>query len=244
MSSKITFIGDVMLGRVIGSMYHKAPFDIISNELKNETNGSNLVVANLESPVAVGAMTEGDHLQFKGNPDTLDKLRWITAFGLANNHINDCGNLGMGETIRILNSKGFKTNGLFEGDYKPLIFEKFNQKIAIVMITDMMNIPFTHETKWDVLRVGEERVFDILHRLGNEGFFVILYAHIGMLFSRFPNPVSYQYLHQCVDSGAKLVVTAHSHCLGCMEDYHGAKIFHSLGDFVMDGNSFNVRGRN
>ena len=50
-----------------------------------------------------------------------------------------------------------------------------------------------------------------------------------------------EYLHGCIDSGAKAVVTAHSHCLGCMEIYKGVPIFHSLGDFVMDGNSYRRR---
>ena len=48
-------------------------------------------------------------------------------------------------------------------------------------------------------------------------------------------------LHSFIDNGVDAVVTAHSHCLGCMEMYHDVPIFHSLGDFVMDGNSFRRR---
>ena len=68
-----------------------------------------------------------------------------------------------------------------------------------------------------------------------------MYAHIGILFSRFPNPLTVEYLHSCIDNGADVVVTSHPHCLGCMEIYKGVHIFHSLGDFVMDGNSFRRR---
>ena len=105
----------------------------------------------------------------------------------------------------------------------------------------MMNIPFADDCMWQTLRVGEERVMDVLKDLHDQGYCVILYAHIGILFSRYPNPVTYEYLHKCVDAGADIVVTAHSHCLGCMETYKGVPIFHSLGDFVMDGNSFRRR---
>lgn len=238
---KLTFIGDVMLGRMIGSKYAKQPYTVVSEQLSNEARGADYVIANLESPVVKDAKTEGDHLQFKGNPDVLDTLKWIDAFSLSNNHINDCGNLGMDETVAILEEKGFKHNGLFTEKYQPLVLAKGDEQIAIVTITDMMNIPFTEDCRWQTLRVGEPRVFEVLCDLHKQGYCVLLYAHIGILFSRYPNPVTYEYLHKCVDSGADIVVTAHSHCLGCMETYNQAPIFHSLGDFVMDGNSFRRR---
>ena len=238
---KLTFIGDVMLGRMIGSKYAKQPYRVVAEGLIEKAREADYVIANLESPVVKEAITEGDHLQFKGNPDTLDALTWIDAYSLSNNHINDCGNLGMDETISLLDSKGFKHNGLFQETYQPLLLEKDEEKIAVVTVTDMMNIPFAEDCKWHTLRVGEPRVMDILHRLHEENYCVILYAHIGILFSRYPNPVTYEYLHQCVDAGADIIVTAHSHCLGCMEMYKDAPIFHSLGDFVMDGNSFRRR---
>lgn len=238
---KLTFIGDIMLGRMIGSKYAKQPYSIVSKSLSRKAREANYVIANLESPVVKEAKTEGDHLQFKGNPDVLDTLKWIDAFSLSNNHINDCGNLGMDETVSILEGKGFKHNGLFVDEYRPLVLGDEEEKIAVVTITDMMNIPFADDCKWQTLRVGEQRVLDILSNLHNTGYCVILYAHIGILFSRYPNPVTYDYLHKCVEAGADIVVTAHSHCLGCMEYYKGVPIFHSLGDFVMDGNSFRRR---
>lgn len=241
MSKTVTFIGDVMLGRVIGSKYASQKYEVVSREIVERLNDSDYVIANLESPVVETADTNGDHLQFKGNPDILDDLGWINAFSLSNNHINDTGKLGMDETVSILEKKGFNHNGLFAGEYKPLVYERDGEKIAVVTITDMMNIPFADDCAWDVLRVGEDRVMSILSRYHDMGYCVILYAHIGILFCRYPNPVTYEYLHKCVEAGADIVVTAHSHCLGCMETYNGRPIFHSLGDFIMDGNSFRRR---
>ena len=146
----------------------------------------------------------------------------------------------MDETVTILDKYGYQHNGLYKEGYEPLIIDE-KEKIALVTVTDMMNIPFDEDCHWKTLRVGDKAVFDVLSDLRNKGFFTILFAHIGILFSRYPNPVTYDYLHQCVDSGASLVVTVHSHCLGCMENYHGVNIFHSLGDFVMDGSSFRRR---
>lgn len=240
--TKISFIGDVMLGRVIGQRYGKQKYAIVEPALREKiTEGADLVFANLESPVANKSQTEGDHLQFRGNPDTLDELKWIDAFTLSNNHITDCGTDGITETIEILEQKGFKHNGIFKTEYEPFVFEKDGEKIAIVVATDMLNIPFAEDCDWKTFRVGDKAVMEVLKKWHDRGYCVILYAHIGMLFTRYPNPFTSDYLHECVDNGADIVVTAHSHCLGGMEEYKGKPIFHSLGDFVMDGNSFRRR---
>lgn len=238
---KIVFIGDVMLGRMVGAKYKQQPYKIVADDLVKKAISADYVIANLESPVVKTAKTEGDHLQFDGNPDTLNELKWINAFSLSNNHINDCDELGMDETVSILDEKGFKHNGLYQNEYQPLLFAKDGQKIAVVTVTDMMNIPFSEGNKWQTLRVGDNKVMKTIKEWHEKGWFVILFAHIGILFSRYPNPITVDYLHSCIDNGADAVVTAHSHCLGCMETYKDVPIFHSLGDFVMDGNSFRRR---
>ena len=238
----ISFIGDIMLGRVIGQLYAKQKYPIVETKLRDKiTRDADLVFANLESPVAYKSQTEGDHLQFRGNPDTLDELKWIDAFTLSNNHITDCGAEGIAETIEILDQRGFKHNGIFQNEYEPFIFEKNGEKVAIVVATDMLNIPFADDCQWKTLRVGDKVVMNVLNKYHNAGYCVILYAHIGMLFTKYPNPFTSDYIHDCVDNGADIVVTAHSHCLGGVELYKEKPIFHSLGDFVMDGNSFRRR---
>ena len=240
--NKISFIGDVMLGRVIGQRYGKQKNPIVESTLRDKIKeGADWVFANLESPVVYKSQTEGDHLQFRGNPDTLDELKWIDAFILSNNHITDCGTEGITETIEILEQKGFKHNGIFNREYEPFVFEQNGEKIAVVVATDMLNIPFAEDCEWKTLRVGDQAVMDVLQKYHNEDYCVILYVHIGMLFTRYPNPFTKNYLHECVDNGADIVVTVHSHCLGGMEVYKDKPIFYSLGDFVMDGNSFRRR---
>lgn len=240
--TKISFIGDVMLGRVIGQRYRKRKNHIVEHTLRDKIiDGADLVFANLESPVVNKSKTDGDHLQFRGNPDALNELKWIDAFTLSNNHITDCGTEGITETIEILEKNEFKHNGIFKKEYKPFLFDNNGDKIAIVVATDMLNIPFAENCEWKTLRVGNIEVMKVLKKYHDAGYCVILYAHIGMLFTRYPNPFTRDYLHECVDNGADIVVTAHSHCLGGMEFYNNKPIFHSLGDFVMDGNSFRRR---
>ena len=234
---KISFIGDVMLGRMIGAKFDKSPYNIVSSEIIQEVSDSDFVMANLESPIAIKAQTEGDHLQFSGNPRVVDQFKWINAFSLANNHITDCGILGIDETIETLNQNGITFNGVFKDDYSPLVFEKKGKQVSVITFTDMLNIPFENGAKWNVLRMGDKAIERHIKTEKKKGNTVILFAHVGMLFTRFPNPITYEYLHKCVDAGADAVVTCHSHCLGGMEVYNNVPIFHSIGDFCMDGNS-------
>lgn len=239
----ITFIGDVMLGRMIGSKYDKQPYEVVSKELQDICSLSDVVIANLESPVTITKDTDVDHLQFIGNENILSSFKWINVFSLANNHINDASSVGMSETVQLLERNGFKHNGLFtrDGEYFPFVCDTGNQKIAVFTLTDMVNIPFAEDCKWQCLRVGETRVNELISNFKQNGFCVIVFAHIGALFTRYPNPSTVDFLHSYVDSGADCIVTAHSHCLGGMEIYNNIPIFHSIGDFVMDGNSFRRR---
>lgn len=238
---KLSFIGDVMLGRMIGSKYRLSPYPLIDDTLVKTVSDSDLVIANLESPVSINSKTEGDHLQFSGVPELLDEFKFVSLFSTANNHITDCGLLGIDETIGELEKRGFSHNGVYKEQYAPFLFEKGNEKVAVITFTDMLNIPFEDNSKWHVLRFGDSEVMAQIRKYKSLGYTIILFAHVGMLFTRFPNPITYDYLHNCVDAGADLIVTAHSHCLGGMEEYKGVPIFHSLGDFCMDGNSMRRR---
>lgn len=238
---KISFIGDIMLGRMIGARYDREPYKLVDDAIVEAVSGSDYVVANLESPVAVTATTDGDHLQFSGNPALVPQFGWVDAFSLANNHITDCGELGIDETIQVLTSNDIRYNGVFEKEYTPLVFEKDGMRVSVVTFTDMLNIPFGADSKWHVLRMGDSAIQEIIAAEKSKGNFVIVFAHVGMLFTRYPNPVTRTYLHTCVDSGADAIVTSHSHCLGGMEMYKGVPVFHSLGDFCMDGNSYRRR---
>ena len=172
--TKISFIGDVMLGRVIGQRYGKQKYDIVDPALRDKIiEGADIVFANLESPVVYKSKTEGDHLQFKGNPDALDELKWIDIFTLSNNHITDCGTEGITETIEILERKGFKHNGIYSRDYEPFLFNKNGEKVAIVAATDMLNIPFAENCAWKTMRVGDEKVMEVLKKYHDGGYCVI-----------------------------------------------------------------------
>ena len=199
-----------------------------------------MCIANLESPIS--SQSTDDSLKFAANADLLEQFKWVDCFSLSNNHINDFGSQGMKETIEALNSKSIGHNGLFNDKYTPFLIEKNGERIAVITCADMMNYEFSKDCPYKTLRLNQEHeIIKIIHHYKEQDFFIILYAHVGMLFTRFPNPVIRDFVHSMVDVGADCIVTAHPHCLGGYEHYKDKLIVYSLGDFLMDGASFRRR---
>lgn len=236
---KLTFIGDVMLGRLIASKYRQSHYQIVSDNLISQITKSDFIIANLESPILHESIEVADHMRFCGNPDILHQLKWINLFSLANNHINDYGDKGIQDTLLALEHNCIHYTGIYENEYAPYLIE--SEKIAIITFTDLMNHELSKDSKYKLLRMGDVKIEQTIKKYKELGYFTIIYAHVGMLFTRFPNPITYNYLHKLVDVGANLIVTAHSHCLGGIEYYKDTPIMHSLGDFIMDGSSFRRR---
>ena len=228
-----------MLGRFVRDKYESQRYELVSQEVKDVMRHSDLVVANMESPIT--DEVSPNTLAFAGSKQLLDEVKEVGVFSLSNNHINDFGDKGISDTIENLQNHKFVTNGIFKESYEPYTTEQDGQKIAIVTCTDMMNYELGEDSPYQILRVDSPEVNETIRRYKEKGFFVILFSHCGSLFCRFPNPQIRGLLYSAVDSGAGCVVTCHSHCLGGMDKYKGVPIFYSLGDFLMDGGSYRRR---
>lgn len=235
---KISVLGDVMLSRLIGKKYEKANYSIISDDVKRKLFKSDYVIANLESPI-LNSGGNFDHLIFNAKKELLNELDFVNFFSLANNHINDCGKEGIIDSIKALNEFNFDYNGVYEDEYKPFVFEKNSQKFAIFTCTDMMNVPIKHSLK--VPGIKDEFILKLLKKYKDYGYMNIMYAHMGQLFTRYPNPIIRTLSKNFCDNGADVVLTVHPHVLGGIEEYKEKKIIYSLGDFVMDGSSYRRR---
>lgn len=237
---QLTFIGDVMLARLVGRRFHEKPYQIVSPDVLAKIGEESFVIGNLEAPIVSGNDIDIDHMTFRGEPDALSQFSWVNLFSVANNHINDCGNAGIDETLRNLDKCCLPWTGLFKNSYQPYLIEQNSEKIAVISLTDMLNYELNGED-WHVLRMESALVTPIISEWKQKGYSIILFAHVGALFTRFPNPITRRFLHSCVDAGCDLIVTVHSHVLGGMEIYKNVPIFHSLGDFIMDGASYRRR---
>jgi hypothetical protein len=140
-----------------------------------------------------------------------------------------------------LNNHNILWNGIFKDTYEPYIIEKEGNRIAIFTCTDMMNREFSPDCPWKILKIDDRLLNDTIIEYKNRGYFVILYAHVGLLFTRFPNPPIRKLLHEKIELGVDVIITVHPHVLGGCERYKDKPVFYSIGDFVMDGGSFRRR---
>lgn len=235
---KISFIGEVMLGREVGAKFSKQPYTIVEEELKSCLNQSDYTFANLEAPINDTKISEDHLMMFNGKSETLKEVDFINGFSLANNHINDTGSGGIYETIINLEKQGFQHNGIYTKYYEPLKIENGYNKIAIICCTDVLNTHLEENFEYNLLWLNnKEVIFNAIKKCKEDGFFVILYVHGGIMFSRYPNPLFRNDIRSLIDEGADSVITIHPHVLGGHEVYKDKYIFYSLGDFIMDGHS-------
>ena len=61
------------------------------------------------------------------------------------------------------------------------------------------------------------------------------------MFTQLPNPIFRKDMHKLIDKGADLIITVHPHVIGSEEIYNEKFIIYSLGDFLMDGKSYDRR---
>ena len=164
--------------------------------------------------------------------DTLKKLG-VTDVVLANNHVFDFGVQGLKDTMENLDRVGLPYTGIGENDTdsrKPYIIEQNGKKIGIVNVCE-------HEYSYALPdRMGANpydpylTMQDIRALKKRTDFLIVLY-HGGKEFCQYPSTRLRNLCREMVLCGADVVLTQHSHCIGCYEEYEGGHILYGQGNF-------------
>ena len=164
--------------------------------------------------------------------DTLVKLG-VTDVMLSNNHTFDFGTVGMRDTMKHLERVGLPYTGVGENDTdsrKIYYFEQGDKKFGIVNVCE-------HEYSYALPnRLGANpydpylTMHDIREAKKNADIVIVIY-HGGKEFCRYPSPRLRLLCHEMVECGADVVLTQHSHCIGCYEEYEGGHIVYGQGNF-------------
>ena len=161
------------------------------------------------------------------------KKAGITDCALANNHVFDYGKEGLAETLKVLDEVGLPYMGIGENDTQSrniYYMEKDGVKVAIVNVCE-------HEYTYALPdRIGANpfdpflTMADIRTAKANADFVIVLY-HGGKETCVYPSPRLLNACREMVHNGANVVLTQHSHCIGCYEQYQGAHILYGQGNF-------------
>ena len=197
---------------------------------------ADFAVANLEC-----ALTDRDTPIRKCGPNLKGKPSYarviaeagFTHLGLSNNHVWDFGEQGMRDTVASVEKAGMTPFGFGENDRdsrRPLIIEKDGWKLAVVAVCE-------HEYSYalgDQFGANPFDPFDTMEDIAEAkkaADRVVVMYHGGKEQCEYPSPRLRKACHAMARAGADLILTQHSHCVGCHETWHGAQIVYGQGNF-------------
>lgn len=228
---KLTFVGDVMLaGDTFNTYtnpnhanYKSADYflsnvkDIFSQDDYTIVNLENVLTDNNLSPIA----KSGRAFWFKGPTKHTEILTSssVEVVSLANNHTNDYGTQGNIDTVNAVTDAG-----LYAGDNDTIVYLNKNG-FTIALICHGM---------WSESQA--DTIIEKIHIAEQYSDYQIVFYHGGTESIHKPESWKVRASRKLVDNGADLVIGNHPHVLQPMEEYNGATIIYSLGNFCFGGN--------
>ena len=229
----IVFTGDINLtdwifnvGFGIGTNISKGldPYQYL------ERKKDDLWIGNFEGVASKTSAYKGIYAKaFRVEPEVLKGLHHMDFYGFANNHAMEHGSEAYKETVKALEDYGSKVFGL--KDRKSCVFEYQGKSIAItgmcLRIEAMKETPlYWHNPEYNEIK--EE-----IDSLPKDAF-KVLFVHWGNEYINRPSAAQKKFAHWLIDAGFNLVIGMHPHVLQGYEDYHGGRIYYSLGNCVFD----------
>ena len=211
-------------------------FDKLFGKLKCLPKQVDRVIVNLECALSESeAATKKFGPNIKAHPLCSDALKeyGVTDVLLANNHVFDFGIEGFVDTMKNLDRVGIPYTGVGENEElakKPYVIENDGKKVGIINVCE-------HEYSYALSDRMGTNVFNPfttmqdIRALRKEVDHLIVCYHGGKEHCRYPSPRLRDLCREMVNNGADFVVTQHSHCIGCYEEYNGGKILYGQGNF-------------
>jgi poly-gamma-glutamate synthesis protein (capsule biosynthesis protein) len=219
-TTRLSFCGDIMLSRHIGSAIEKYGPEHVFSECKYIYDGSSVIFGNLESIISNDPFLYKDGMRFKAGEKALFGLKFarFNYLNVMNNHRYDHGEPAWNASNGLLRENGIVpvTSSTLE------IFEKNGTKIGLIAF-DMTARGFNRKVALEKVATSSAAV-DIL----------VVSVHWGEEYQNEHNFHQGTAAHEFVDAGADLIIGHHPHSLQDIEKYKGAYIFYSLGNFIFD----------
>jgi len=222
------------------ALFASADIDqLLGTKLKNRIQQADFSVFNLETPLT-DSLTPIEKCG-PGLAAPTDTIKGIEAIGvdlftLANNHILDHGEQGLFSTIDVLDRSGIQHFGagktLTEAS-RPYILQLKSGMVGILACVEH-EFSVAEDNKPGANPFDPLETPDQVDELKKKCDHVIVLYHGGKENYRYPSPALQKVCRKLVDKGADLVITQHSHCIGCRESYHGGTIVYGQGNFIFD----------
>lgn len=249
MELKIAFCGDIMPGAEVAQYMGRATIADWLKEVSPAWEGADLLIGNLESPCVVQAKpieNELPELVFHAPASRLHELvdAGFSAVTLANNHILNCGPLGLSETLREIKGAGLYHAGAGMNLAEALQPAFIPVRGMTVGLVAFCYGPPASNSNPGVAPCDPPFMRKALTAARANADIVIAALHDGLEYSDVPPMRTRSRFRFLAENGADIVVGHHPHVLQGLE-WHGlTPIAYSLGDFLFHNSLPHVAARN
>lgn len=235
--TSIAFTGDIAFSKYFSKGYEKA--DLMDNEIINFLQSSDHVVANMEAPVTAGDIKSERKLNHVNSPEVVPYLLKLNAriWSLANNHVMDCQEQGLRDTLEIATKNGIRTMGagLCKKDAARWLELSDAGGIGLFSVTYFRDFLKAGENAPGCITCDDlETIQKTISEIKAKNRWCVMVVHEGGEFSNFPMPYFRRLYLKYLDMGADIIVAHHPHVVQNWEQVGDKYIFYSLGNFVFD----------
>ena len=195
-------------------------------------------IFNLECPLGEGMKPmEKNGASLIANSNTVNGIKSLNPnlVLLANNHIMDYGENGLKNTTDLLKKYNISYTGLVNSNKEKFItyYMENNVKIGIYNLCEN-EFSVATSKKIGANPLNEMKNCKEICSEKDKCDYMIVIFHGGKEFYRYPSPNLQRICRNFIDSGADIVITQHSHCIGCKEEYNNGTIIYGQGNFIFD----------
>ena len=234
---KMMIFGDICPTNDTVSLFESGDVENLFNDVLVDLKQVDFTLGNLEfvltdSPKPI--QKAGPVLSAKTKCINVLKQANFRLFSLANNHIKDCGEEGVANTIDTCKKAGIDTTGA-DADLskakEPYIATVNGLKIGIIAFAEQeFNTATTNEYGANFFDPYED--LDLIEKTKAGVDYLIVIYHGGVEYYAYPSPLLKKKCRKFIDKGADLVTCQHSHCVGTIDDYKDKKIIFGQGNSV------------
>jgi poly-gamma-glutamate synthesis protein (capsule biosynthesis protein) len=238
------FVGDMMFGRHVKDVADRYGFAHLFEKMAPYFAEADYVSGNLENPVLKNDEADYEKLDkqihLHADPEVVPALKdmQFTMLNLANNHMMDYGEVGLQDTLAVLDDAGLGHAGAGKDleEATAIDYQEYNGvKVATLGFTDALVSGFSAlGYRGGVARAIPENIFPAIEEARENADLVFVNIHWGQEYDNEPHPRQKKLARAMIDVGADAIIGHHSHVLSEVEKYHDGVIFYGLGNFIFD----------